>query len=1260
MFPVAGPLYPPHGPTVKSALEAPLSTACRVLGVEARKEIPLFRWGPFLKVAFWLATLSGVGCAMDDPTLAGELAPDREGPRPSIPARGLTATSQPKNLTVPMAAARKAWPQEAYVRLPLSFEPNLGQAGEPVRFLSRGVDYSFLLLDSELVVQFQATGSRNESEPLNTPGQISALRMRLVDGKSAPRISGENQLGSRSHYLRSSDPSHWQVNVPNFSAVRYQEVYPGIDLIFYGNRQRLEFDFALDAGADPRSIELHFGGNGGEAARFALSLDDQGGLILPGGLRLSRPVAFQEKDGGRQEVAVAYELRGDREVGLHLGPYDRSRPLVIDPVLTYSASGIGGSAIAVDKEGNAYVTGVANPAFLASLDAFQSRHSEGTCYGGPNLVACPDILLAKLNASGTELIYSTFLGGSGFEYGYGVAVDAQGNAYLTGTTSSPDFPVSPDAWQSTLPSEHCSSSFQNPVCSSAFVTKVNSTGTDLLYSTFLGGERGGLGGNGVAVDAHGSAYVTGDRVDGGFVAKLHPGGTSLLYSIKGIGGTGIALDSRANAYLTGRIEDASYVTKLDPKGTQVLYNFRLGGSSFPYDALPQEVEAITGVAVDEQGHAYLTGYTAYPDFPTTPGSLSETAPGVGICGNSLCLDAFISKLNPEGTELVYSTYLGGSSIDFSNGVGVDSRGNAYVTGVTLSPDFPTTQSLGSPEGQIFVSKLNPEGTELVYSVRAGAGASFEGGIGLSVAPKGSVYITGRVGPDFPVTPGAYQTSEGNGAFVARLFDDYEVFVPIVLSASGLNNSFLSSELTLTNRGTNLATLDFTYKAAFGGGSGTARDSLPAGQQHIIPDAIHYLRQRGIPIPNSDSQGGTLVIRFSGLNSDLEGAVTVRTTTAVEGGRAGSAYPAVSTGFHRPTYLCGLRHNAEEHSNLAVQNMGGPARGEITLRLTVISGDPDNPGSFVLPDQMLLPGDFRQIGGVLRSYGLSLENGYVRIEKVQGAAPYYAYAFIDDQASSDGSFIAPVLESATVGRMGQTLPAIVDTASSNSELVVTNWSESRKILGFSVLSDGIQHPQVARFVSLRPREQLILPDFVNWLRQRDLPGFGLPGLGPPGQNFSGPLFVTSEGGDGSGLFVGARTSTRGAGNRYGFFYAATPYGDSHHSPVWVYGLRQDEENRTSLGIVNTGELSDETSLFRIEIYDGATGLLDPSVEEVTVEARQSIQIDSILGRLAPGIRQGYARISRVSGSNPFLAFAVVNDGAQPGQRTGDGAFIYGVP
>ena len=1234
---------------------------------------PLNCRGLFPKAALGWVVLVGAGGGMS-PLAAGELSVEGSGPRPLVRTHGRPSTAVPGSLPDARQSLLKAGVRQTYGELPLSFEPNRGQAGNQVRFLSRGPGYSYLLLDRELVFQFQSGGPPGGSGPPGAAGVTSALRMRLVNGKPRPRIRGESRLRGKSHYLRGADPRQWRLDVPTFSKVRYRQVYPGIDLIFYGNGRRLEFDFRLDSGIDPGAIRLRFAGIGSNPAQHGLSLDEQGNLVLPGDLRLMRPLAYQEEGGVRREVLVQYELGSDGEVGFRLGRYDRGRPLVIDPVLTYSANGIGGLAVAVDREGNAYVTGIANPAFLTSSGAFQSLHSEGECYDGPNLVRCPDVLLAKLNAEGTELIYSTFLGGSGFDYGYGVAVDAQGNAYLTGTTSSSDFPVSSDAWQAALSSEQCRSDLAGQFCTSAFVAKVDAAGTALLYSTYLGGSEGGLGGNGIAVDAHGSAYVTGDGAGGGFVAKVHPEGTSLLYSVQGVGGAGVALDSRNNAYLAGRNGNESHVTKLDPEGAEVLYSFRIGGTSVPFDASPQELEGITGIAVDGRNNAYVTGYTAYQDFPTTSGAYSETAPGAGICGSSLCLDAFVSKLNREGTALVYSTYLGGSSIDYANGLAVDLQGNAYVTGVTLSSDFPEVQALGSSEGQIFVSKLDPRGEELVYSVRAGSGDSVEGGSGLWVSPRGSAYVTGQAGSDFTLTTGAYQAPEGNGAFVARLLGDAEVLVPMVLSTTQSDGATVSSELTLSNRGTQAARLEFTYRSAVGGGSGAATDDLPAGRQRIVSDAIDYLRELGVPIPDSGSRGGSLSVRFSGLNSESEGAVAVRTTRTFDGVRSGWANPGVSSGFHQPVYLCGLRHDDANRSGLVVHNLGSQESGDITLRLTIVSGVPQQsdslvpedqtlePDSLVLEDQTLEPGSFREIEDILRSNGLSLENGYVRIEKVEGQAPYYAYALLTDQGGSDSSFIAPVPESATVGRKGQTLLAVEKTARFNSELVVTNWSESWKVVGFSVLSDGIQNPQGARFVSVRPGEQIIVPGFVSWLRQQgSLPGSFFPGLGGAGEDFSGSIFVTVDGaGEDSGYYVGTRNSALMHGHRNGFVHAAVPYGDSHHSPAWVYGLRQDQDKQTDLGIVNTGELNDETSVFSVEIYDGETGMPAHAIAEVVLEARKSIRLESILEQNAPGTNQGYVRVSRISGSNPFVAFAVVADGFQDSQSSGDGYFIVGVP
>ncbi|PYV36297.1 MAG: hypothetical protein DMG06_31040 [Acidobacteria bacterium] len=322
--------------------------------------------------------------------------------------------------------------------------------------------------------------------------------------------------------------------------------------------------------------------------------------------------------------------------------------------------------------------------------------------------------------------------------------------------------------------------------------------------------------------------------------------------------------------------------------------------------------------------------------------------------------------------------------------------------------------------------------------------------------------------------------------------------------AGLNNSFFTSEMTLTNRGTQKAELTLTYTAApyYGGGSGVASDTLPPGQQRIIPDAISYLRSLGIPIPASGDRLGTLAVRISGAaSSDV--SVTVRTTTAVMEGRAGLAYSGLSTPrvLTGPSYLCGLRQNATDRSNLAIQNVGTQADGDISLSVTVISGDPLAPGQFNLFDT-LAPGEFRQFTKILTYTGLPISNGYVRVKRTSGTAPYYAYAVINDQSNSDGSFIPPIPEDYLIKQTDLIVPVIVENSLFNSELVVTNRSRNERTLSCSYVADAIQNSNsTADFViKIGSGEQLILPDFVEYLRNT-----GVTGLGPKGSDFAGSLF-----------------------------------------------------------------------------------------------------------------------------------------------------------
>ena len=1194
----------------------------------------------------------------------------------SLPSKGpdkllnnVLRSSPPQLVQDPLGGAARARTQAAYGRLPLGFESNQGQADPSIRFLTRSTSTGLFFKNNEVVLQ----GSVHPSVAVANAKSIAAdqhteIHLQWLGGRANPEIVGEDPLARKSHYLAGA-PISWRVNVPNYSRLRYKAVYPGIDLVFYGNPELLEYDFVLAPGADPSTIALRFEGLNAAHSKPSLRVEENGDLLLPTGagfIRQHKPVAVQNMKSGRNVVACRYVILNDRmTVGFELGAYDPNLPLMIDPVLSYSVTGIGGSAIAVDAQGQAYVAGIANPAFVPPAGAFQTSPGGGTCVSGPNTIPCPDILIAKLNSAGTDLVYSTFLGGSGSDYAYGIAVDPSGNVYVTGATSSTNFPVTANTLNPAHSRSVCGSISATAPCSNAFVTRLNAMGTGLVYSTYLNGASGGVGSNAIAVDALGQAYVTGDRSSGGFVTKLNAAGTAAIYSTASVGGAAIAVDKAGSAYTTGRKGTDSFVSKLGPDGA-VLYSYRLGGTFTTFSAPPEEVEALTGVAVDTAGNAYVTGYTAYKDFPTTPDAAFPTPPGLGICGNSLCRDAFVSKLNVTGTALVYSTFLGGDSIDYGTGIAVDSLGNAYVSGVTRSANFPSVPTGSSAAlGGAFVAKLNASGSGLILATTLGTSQTTEGSSAIAIDASGSVFATGTAGPSFPTTTGAFQTQAGtsNGNFVARFFDDLVLFVPVVLSSAGQNNSFFTSELTLTNRSTREVALEYTYTAAYGGGSGRATDTLPAGRQRVVPDAIAYLRSLGVPLSETGNRGGTLGVRFSGLSSPREGAVMVRITTPVSHGRVGLAYQSTPSTLTAPCYLFGLRQNTIDRGNVAIQNAGGLSEGEITLRLTVFTGEPTfpwlRPISFTLPEQTLAPGEFRQLTGILQSVSLSLSNGFVRVERVHGTAPYFAYGVVNDQISSDGSFIAPVAEDFAANARGMTLPVVVQSGLFSTELVLANRSAIPKLVQLAFVSDTVQAPESTAIVTILvpSQEQRILPNIIQWMRQQ-----GTSGLGPPDQTQVGALFLTVPDGDMSELYAGARTLTSSEdGGQYGVSYAAVPYGSAGlASSKWIYGLQQNEENRSNLGLVNTGEIDSSLDRFSIELFDGDSGQRISTVEGIEVGPKRLLQIGSLFAKYAPATRQGYVRVSRTSGNNPFIAYSVINDGASPGQRTGDGAFLSSSP
>jgi hypothetical protein len=669
---------------------------------------------------------------------------------------------------------------------PLAFEENRGQTDKRVRFLARGSGYKLFLTSTEAVLVLRAGDS----------GRV--LRLRWEGAASAPHISGEAELPGRSHYLLGNDPSQWRTGIPIYGEVRYQGVYPGIDLVFYGNHGQLEHDFVLTPGADPGIIRLVVEG----ADR--LEIDPAGDLVIElagGEVRLKKPIAYQQSEGARQLVESGYQklpAKGDNAIGFQVAVYDSSKPLVIDPILAYSTYLGGrddlddGLGIAADAAGNAYVTGVTrSPDFPATTGSRFTNLQE-------------DAFVTKLSPSGA-LVFSTYLGGSAPDTAGGIALDAGGRVYVAGSTGSDDFPR-------VNPVKPATAGQSN---GDAFVAKLDPSGSVLLYSTNLGGSAGESG-LGIAVDPQGHAYVTGTtdspdfpnvnplplpprpfdpNVHGdtdAFVTKLSPGGPPLVYStfLGGSGrddGLGIAVDAAGHALVTGftfstdfptvnALQSShgggdldAFVARLAPSGSSLIYSTYLGGASR---------DVATGIA-ERAGSAYITGDTSSADFPKA-GAFQAVLRGG---------DAFISRLSPTGS-LVSSTYLGGSGFEQGRGIAVDGAGNIHVTGGTISADFPLKDPVdgecGPSQGPFcppdaFVTKLNPQGSALVYSTFLGgsvstdpAFANFDTGAAIAADPAGNTYVTGFTESlDFP-TVNAFQPSHRGGrrdAFVTRIVDN---------------------------------------------------------------------------------------------------------------------------------------------------------------------------------------------------------------------------------------------------------------------------------------------------------------------------------------------------------------------------------------------------------------------------------------------------------------------------------------------------------
>jgi hypothetical protein len=566
------------------------------------------------------------------------------------------------------ATAPNAKLHQSVARMSLCFEANHGQTDKQVDYLARGPGYTLFLTPTEAVMTLRsdkpvpAGVGKRHSQPTSAPSsQAAVVRMELLGARAAAHAAGVDPLAGQVNYFRGKDPSQWQTGIPTYARVHYADVYPGIGLVYYGNQQQLEYDFQIAPGADPSQIRLAFAG------AQHVGVDSTGDLVLWAGgqeLRQHRPVAYQEIGGVRREVEAEFIVQGER-VAFAVGHYDPNQPLIIDPTLSYSTY-LGGSgddvayAIALDAAGDMYLTGWTSSPDFPTLNPFQ-----------PQLGGNQSAFVAKLTPDGCALVYGSYLGGSGqtgspfaAEGGLGIAVNAAGNAYVTGYTSSPDFPTA-NPLQPT---------FGGGDFGDAFVAKLTADGSALVYATYLGG-RGADFGYRLAVDDAGNAYLTGSTTSPDF-PTVNP-----LQPAYGGGGT---------------TWGDAFVAKLSADGSALVYATYLGGRG-------QDVG--WAIAVDAAGAAYVTGYTNSLDFPTA----NPMQPALGGQG---VYNAFVAMLAADGSTLVYSTYLGGSVGEGALGIAVDAASNAYVTGYTSSPDFPTANALqphlgGADATNCFVAKISP-------------------------------------------------------------------------------------------------------------------------------------------------------------------------------------------------------------------------------------------------------------------------------------------------------------------------------------------------------------------------------------------------------------------------------------------------------------------------------------------------------------------------------------------------------------------------
>jgi Beta-propeller repeat len=641
-----------------------------------------------------------------------------------------------------------------YGRLPLAFEPNLGQANPEAKFLARGAGYELFLTPKESVFVLNTgekksitTEQSSGLRPAASGHSAAVLRMRLLGANKNPVLTSQNELPGKSNYLSGKKPENWRTNVPNYRSVREEEAFPGIDLVYYGTQGQLEYDFVVAPGADPGVIRFAVEG----ASKLSTSSDGDLLVGIGGGeVRFHKPFAYQKDGSSKTVVAANYVLEGKDRVAFKLGNYDSRRELVIDPILSYSTY-LGGSnidganAIAVAPDHTAFIAGgtFSTDFPTAGTHPLQPNH------GGPDDFS-KDAFVAKLSADGQTVLYATYLGGKNQDFANGIAVDNVGDAYVVGTTLSPDFPVTPGSMDVECGGDGKCGASWNPgglIVENGFISKLNPAGSALIYSAFIGVYEN-VEALAVAVDADQNAYVTGHTSDNitPTVVITPPNQPPPPFPISG------------NAFqpgFGGGTNDA-FVMKVSATGLSILYSSYLGGS---------DEDSAHGIAVDALHNIYVTGLTYSVDLPLAGGL--QASGGAG--------DVFVSKISSTGS-LVFSTYLGGAGLDQGNGIAVDSVGDTYVTGGSDSTGLATSgvlQTTMAGQGDAFIAKYSTSlpAPALVYFTYLG-GSKADSGAGIAVDSSGNAYVTGStVSTDFTTTTDAFQRTYGGGnadAFITKV------------------------------------------------------------------------------------------------------------------------------------------------------------------------------------------------------------------------------------------------------------------------------------------------------------------------------------------------------------------------------------------------------------------------------------------------------------------------------------------------------------